>query len=192
MNQADRQSQAFFESRYQAAKDPWQFATSAYELDRYHATLAALSKPRYRRAYEPGCSIGVLTAALARRCGQVIACDLSPTAVQHARERCASCGNVAIHVQDAGEVRPSGRFDLIVFSELGYYFSVHKLSGLAHDLQARLEAGGEFIAVHWLGHSADHVLHGDLVHEVLAASLSLELISQSRHVGFRIDAWRQV
>jgi hypothetical protein len=32
MNIAYRQSQAFFESRYQTAKDPWQFASSAYEL----------------------------------------------------------------------------------------------------------------------------------------------------------------
>jgi SAM-dependent methyltransferase len=191
MSEASRQSQAFFESRYREAADPWQFATSAYELDRYHATLAALSQDRYRRAYEPGCSVGVLTAALAQRCDQVIACDISPTAVGQAQARNAAHGNVSIHVRDVADSMPSGRFDLIIFSELGYYFPIGKLRSLADDLAARLESGGEFMAVHWLGHSDDHVLHGDLVHEVLEASLSLQSISHSRHSGFRIDAWRQ-
>jgi cyclopropane fatty-acyl-phospholipid synthase-like methyltransferase len=185
-----RQSQAFFDSRYQEDTDPWQFASSAYELNRYHATLAALSRARYRRAYEPGCSVGVLTSALARRCEQVIACDISPTAVRQAQERCAAEPNVSIQVWDVGETLPSGRFDLIVFSELGYYFPVNKLRTLARNLDARLEKDGELIAVHWLGLSGDHVLHGDSVHDVLSASLSLEPLSHSRHSGFRIDSWR--
>src|ERR1700760_676889 len=123
MSRGHRQSRAFFESRYQAAPDPWHFASSGYELDRYQATLAALGKARYKRAYEPGCSVGVLTAELAQRCDCLIACDLSPTAVARARERCASYDNVCIEVRDAAETPPSGHFDLIVFSELGYYFS---------------------------------------------------------------------
>jgi SAM-dependent methyltransferase len=191
MNGDYRQSQAFFESRYQAADDPWGFATSAYEQDRYHATLSALSKTRYRRTYEPGCSVGVLTAALAQRSDEVVACDISPTAVMKAQARCAACDNVTIDVQDAAKVAAIGQFDLIVFSELGYYFSVKSLHALAGELLTRLRADGEFIAVHWLGNSGDHLLTGDLVHEVLASSLGLEPIVHSRHAGFRIDSWRQ-
>jgi SAM-dependent methyltransferase len=185
------QSEAFFESRYRACHDPWQFATSAYELDRYRATLAALSRPTYRRAYEPGCSVGVLTAELAHRVDRLIACDLSPTAVARARERCREFSHIEIYRGNAAAVPPGGPFDLMVFSELGYYFSADRLALIAGQMAEELEPGGEFLAVHWLGSSADHLLHGDEVHAVLARTLPGTILTSSRHAGFRIDSWRR-
>lgn len=186
-----RQSQAFFEARYRASSDPWHFASSTYELNRYQATLEALSRANYRRGFEPGCSVGVLTAALARRIDHLIACDISATAVACARERCRSLTNVEIYQRDAEEGPPAARFDLIVFSELGYYFSADRLREMARQLADRLEPGGDFLAVHWLGNSADHVLHGDDVHGVLAQALPCKHVAGSRHAGFRIDSWRK-
>jgi SAM-dependent methyltransferase len=191
MNTMDRQSQAFFEARYQASSDPWQFASSAYELDRYQATLESLSRASYRRGFEPGCSVGVLTAALARRIEHLIACDISATAVACAKARCHELCNVEIHQRNVAEGPPEGTFDLILFSELGYYFSADRLRTIARQMVDRLEPGGEFVAVHWLGNSADHVLHGDEVHEALAHSLPCEQMAGSRHAGFRIDSWRR-
>ena len=48
-------------------------------------TLGALNR-RYRRAFEPGCSIGALTRHLALICDQVEAMDIAPSAVFIARE----------------------------------------------------------------------------------------------------------
>ncbi len=185
------QSRAFFEARYQAASDPWQFAASSYEQDRYQATLDALTQPTYRRGFEPGCSIGVLTAALATRVAELIACDLSDTAVARARERCRAWKQVDIHQGDVADGPPPGRFDLMVFSELGYYFRPDRLRRVAGRMAHSLEPGGEFVAVHWLGISPDHRLHGDAVHQVLAQHLPLQWIGGSRHAGFRIDSWRR-
>ncbi len=191
MNPSGRQSAAFFEARYQASTDPWRFASSTYELNRYRATLDALFRSNYRRGFEPGCSIGVLTAALAGRVEHLIACDIAESAVACAKERCRELSNVQIYHRDAADGPPDGSFDLIVFSELGYYFSIDRLTTMARQMNSRLEPGGEFVAVHWLGHSADHVLHGDVVHEVLRENLACEWIGGSRHPGFRIDSWRQ-
>jgi len=188
---SNRQSRAFFEARYRATRDPWQFASSPYELYRYETTLQALKRAVYRRAFEPGCSIGVLTAALARRVGHLFACDISAAAVATATERCRGLANVEIYQGDAAATMPEGTFDLIVFSELGYYFSADRLGAIARRMADRLDPGGEFTAVHWLGHSADHVLHGDEVHEVLAQTLRCKRIGISRHDGFRIDSWRR-
>jgi Nodulation protein S (NodS) len=58
-------SEASFEAKYRHSPDPWQFAASPYEQRRYAAILRSLSRARYSRAFEPGCSVGVLTAALA-------------------------------------------------------------------------------------------------------------------------------
>lgn len=189
---SNRQSRAFFEACYQASSDPWQFASSAYELARYDASIRALSQSKYRRGFEPGCSVGVLTARLAARVEHLIACDISETAVARAKERCRDLKHVEIHQRDAAVGPPEGTFDLIVFSELGYYFSIGTLQAIAQQLADRLEPGGEFLAVHWLGDSRDHRLRGDEVHEVLGRTLPYAWIGGSRHVGFRIDAWRRL
>jgi SAM-dependent methyltransferase len=192
VNTSSRQSPAFFESRYQESSDPWRFASSGYELNRYQATLDALSRSRYRRGFEPGCSVGVLTAALARRVEHLIACDIAKTAVACAKQRCRELRHVEIYHRDAALGPPAGSFDLIIFSELGYYFSINQLTAMALQMASALEPGGEFVAVHWLGYSSDHVLHGDVVHRVLAENLPCAWIGGSRHAGFRIDSWRQM
>ena len=64
----------YFDQMYAAAPDPWGLSTRWYEARKYALTLALLPEPRYRDAFEPGCSVGVLTGMLAARCGQVLAC----------------------------------------------------------------------------------------------------------------------
>jgi trans-aconitate methyltransferase len=182
-------SRASFELRYQTARDPWNFATSPYERGRYGEILRGLSKARYRSAFEPGCSVGELTVQLASRCDRIFATDVAPTAVGRARRRCARCSNVAIACADLVDGIPAGPFDLIIFSEIGYYFEREELAGIARRLCPTIEPGGEFVAVHWLGHSKDHALHGDAVHRVLERSLDLERIDGHRMPGFRIDRW---
>ncbi len=158
-----------FESRYQGARDPWRFATSPYEQRRYDLTVAALLRPRYERAFEPGCAVGELTRRLSARCDSVLAMDGSPTAVETARDRCHRCANITIRVGEVPDDWPDGRFDLVVLSELGYYFTRPELGDLRERAVDALEAGGTLVGVHWRGHSADHLLHGDEVQAVLGA-----------------------
>jgi trans-aconitate methyltransferase len=178
-----------FEARYRSTPDPWNFATSPYERLRYRETLEGLSRPRYRSAFEPGCSVGELTAQLALRCERVLATDIAPSAIDRARIRCMQSSNVFLACADLASEIPEGPFDLIIFSEIGYYFTRDHLAALARDLARTLDAGGEFVGVHWLGHSQDHVLHGDVVHQVLEASLGLERVKARRAPGYRIDTW---
>jgi trans-aconitate methyltransferase len=178
-----------FERRYRRHPDPWRFASSPYERHRYDVTLAALGRERYGKAIEPGCSVGELTARLALRCDWLLAADVSPTAAARARARCAGLANVVVRCADVEAELPDLDFDLVVFSELGYYFSGPRLSAVAQRLAGRLRSGGEFIAVHWLGHSADHVLHGSDVHRVLRETLTLTPARAQRHDGFLIDSW---
>jgi SAM-dependent methyltransferase len=146
---------------YHQSRDPWNFAQSEYERGRYRATLDALLRPSYRRAFEPGCSIGELTALMALRCDRVVATDVAPSAVAVAKERCRGLRNVDVYQADLANGLPNGPFDLIVMSEVGYYFEPRVLAAIATATAAQLEPGGEFVAVHWLGHSDDHVLGGE-------------------------------
>jgi len=187
---ADACSAAAFEARYAAAVDPWGFASSEYERRRYALTLRALGRSRYRKAYEPGCSIGEFTVQLAERCDELLAVDVAPSAVARARMRCADRPQVRIGCADVAREFPVGPFDLIVFAELGYYFPPGELTRIAQTLTDRLASGGEFLAVHWLGSSPDHHLHGDVVHELLRARLPLQWVDGERHAAFRLDRWR--
>jgi cyclopropane fatty-acyl-phospholipid synthase-like methyltransferase len=188
---ADPCSPAAFERRYRSDADPWEFASSPYERAKYEVTVASLSRTHYPQAWEPGCSIGELTAGLAPRCGTLLATDVAPTAVAQARKRCAAFANVRIECADVLNVPRHHLWDLIVLSEIGYYFNAETLADLAWQVSGALDSGGEIVAVHWLGESDDHALHGDEVHEVLRANLLMpQLLSQS-HAGYRLDSWRK-
>lgn len=178
-----------FEALYRASPDPWRFATSPYEQHRYAATLESLQRTAYRTVFEPGCSVGELTARLATLGERVIAIDIAPSAVMRARERCRHFDNVTVRLATGSTDLPDGPLDLVVFSEIGYYFDVLTLEHYTSALANALESGGEFIAVHWLGTSPTHALHGDSVHETLMATLPLSWVRGSRHDGFRIDSW---
>jgi len=181
-----------FEAKYRRQVDPWDFKFSRYERRRYAATLGALGRAHYLDAFEPGCSIGEFTALLAPRCDRLLATDISLTAARRAVVRCAEFPGVEVKCADIRSELPSGPFELVVFSEIGYYFDAADLGDIATRLAATISGGGEFIAVHWLGHSTDHALHGDEVHDLLRSHLPLEWVCGNRFDGFRIDQWRKL
>jgi SAM-dependent methyltransferase len=164
---------SYFEAMYAESADPWGFATRWYERRKYALTMAALPREHYRRGFEPGCSIGVLTARLARRCASLLATDIAPAAVAAARERLASYGGVEVGQLAVPQDWPAGHFDLIVLSELGYYLSADDLELLVDRSVSSLEPGGSLVAVHWRHPVTDYPLRGDDVHDLLASSPDL-------------------
>jgi predicted TPR repeat methyltransferase len=182
-------SQDFFDAKYKADIDPWDFAGSSYEQTRYDEIINTLGARHFHRAFEPGCSIGVLTERLGAICDRVEASDISSVAVARARARCHRQPGVAVQVGSLPESIPEGSFDLIVLSEVGYYLAPKTLTYLARDLAARLTPDGLLLAAHWLGTSQDHVLRGDEVHEILDGTLGLKRIHRRRYEGFRVDLW---
>src|ERR1700761_1548019 len=141
-------SPAFFDAIYERNPDPWSFASSSYELGRYDCILRALPQRRYKRAFEPGCSIGVLTERLASICDEVEAMEISCIAVDRARQRCSTQTNVHVVCASMLDQMPLGEFDLVVFSEIGYYFVASQLASLIDDLITQISRGGTFLAAH--------------------------------------------
>ncbi|MGH9271180.1 MAG: SAM-dependent methyltransferase [Ilumatobacteraceae bacterium] len=180
-----------FERRYRDDPDPWDFATSEYEQGRFDRTVACLAGRRFRRAFEPGCAGGELTARLAGHCDELVAWDGAPSVVDHARRRLAAAhvANVELDVGVIPADWPTGRFDLIVLSEIGYYFDRSALDDLITTTASSLTADGLLVATHWLGRSADHLLAGDEVHTAIDSCTELEHRDGERYPGFRIDRW---
>src|SRR5215470_7429555 len=111
---------SYFDGMYAASGDPWQLQDRWYEQRKFAITMALLPHPRYRHAFEPGCSVGVLTEQLARRCDRVTATDVAAAALDAARARLPDEG-VTLLRQSLDEPWPATDFDLIVISEVGYY-----------------------------------------------------------------------
>jgi SAM-dependent methyltransferase len=160
-----------FEDLYRARNDPWNFAASPYERARYATTIDWLGGRTFSRAFEPACSVGELTALLAERCAEVVACDVSATACAAARRRTAEAPYVDILHAAVPEWWPDGTFDLVVLSEIGYYSDPAGVEALARRTRSSLGGPAVVVAVHWLGRSADHRQHGSAVHDQLEAVL---------------------
>ena len=149
---------AYFEAIYRRDPDPWGFRTSAYEAEKYAATLASLSAPRYGSALEVGCSIGVFTRQLAVRCDALTAIDASEAALDVARQDCRDLTNVTFGLAVVPDQFPQAPYDLIVLSEVLYYLSPEDLARLAE--QCMETTASEVVLCHWLGET-NYPLTGD-------------------------------
>ena len=190
-NQPQTVPPEYFDQVYQANRDPWNFETSPYEQEKYATSLAALPNPHYAEAFEIGCSLGVLTAQLAARCGHLLAVDVSEAALAQARQRCAGLPQVELQLMRLPDEFPSQQFDLIVVSEVGYYWSADDLARASQLLMAALQPGGQLLLVHWTPAVHDYPLTGDYVHEHFLAQTGKEHmfrhLSAQRHETYRLD-----
>jgi len=183
---------AYFEGLYQTDDDPWKFATSAYEAEKYARTLEALGDEPVRAALEVGCSIGVFTAALARRCDHVTATEISPTALASARRRCSAQRNIDFRLVQSNGEPLGGPYDLVVLSEVVYFWDDADVAAFATQFEQALAPGGRVVLVHWLGEtdypkSADAGV--DAFRRALRAPYAVE--KAERTADYRLDVWRR-
>ena len=89
---------AYWEAVYRKP-DPWAYG-SDYEQLKYRRTLSLLPATPIAKALEVACSEGRFTAMLASKVGHLVASDISPTALERAKERCRDIGNVEFRQHD--------------------------------------------------------------------------------------------
>lgn len=183
----------YFKGMYATDPDPWRFASSAYERDKYAATLAALPRSRYASGLEVGCSIGVFTHQLCPRCDALIGLDVVPSVLDAARARCANCPNVSFKLAAVPGDWPDGRFDLIVISEVAYYLDRADLARLVARVEGALLPGADIVLVHWLG-VTHYPLSGDDAAEGFIADAQgfARVLKQARTAEYRLDVLRAI
>jgi SAM-dependent methyltransferase len=183
---------SYFDAMYAASADPWGFAERWYEQRKYALTMACLPHRRYASGYEPGCSVGVLSEALAGRCDQLLCSDGSAAAVASARARLAASPHVTVEQRRLPERWPLGSYDLVVLSELLYYFDPADLDVLLASALPSVRESGVLVAVHWRHPVADYPQDGDAVHAALgrhASSAGMALLANHREDDFVLDVY---
>lgn len=172
---------AYFDRMYAGTDDPWALSSRWYEQRKYAITLALLPARRYRHAFEPGCSIGTLTARLARRCDHVTAVDIAGAALRGADARLREAGcrdRVTLTRSSFDAPWPGGPFDLLVLSEVAYYLRADALAAVLRRECPRLQAGATVVAAHWRHEVADYPLTGDAAHAVIAGTPGLRSLGR--------------
>jgi SAM-dependent methyltransferase len=167
---------SYFDDKYAEAADPWLLEARWYERRKYAITLALLPYPRYRHAFEPGCSIGVLTEHLTLRCDHVTATDVATAALDAAHRRlvdAASRERVTLLRRSLDEPWPTTQFDLVVLSEIGYYLEAHELRTVLDREVPRLMRGTGVVAAHWRHPVADYPITGDRANDIIGATQGL-------------------
>lgn len=176
---------SYFDALYAESTDPWDLATRWYERRKYAITLALLPHERYRHAFEPGCSIGVLTDHLSARCDRVTATDVADAALARADARLRASGRrdvVTLLNQSFDSDWPASDFDLVLISELAYYFDAATLRATVDREFPRLQSPATIVTAHWRHPVADYPLSGDTATAIIAAAPGLTRIG-----GYRDD-----
>ncbi|MGY2438374.1 SAM-dependent methyltransferase [Pseudomonas sp. SDO52101_S400] len=179
----------YFEGLFAGNNDPWGFRQRWYEQRKRLVTLAALPRPHYRAIFEPGCANGELGAALAERCDRLLCCDTSAAAANLARTR--------LSLFDHAEVRhgrlpvdwPEEKFDLIVFSEIGYYLDRQDLTEVIHRISDSLTADGQLLACHWRPVIEGCPLNARQVHDQIHEQLHLPRLVLHQEADFLLEVW---
>jgi SAM-dependent methyltransferase len=184
-------SDEHFLGMYLAKDDPWDLATKWHDQRKYAVTVASLPRERYRSAYEPGCSVGLLTRMLAPRCDRLLAVDCVDSAVEQTRAEVRDFPHVVAERAMLPAGLPDATFDLIVIGDLLYYLSAADLDALLDGLVQRLEPGGDIVSVHFRDRQQGGNYDGHHVHEALAARAGLDRLVHHEDEWFLLDVLRR-
>ncbi len=183
---------AYFEGLYADKPDPWDFATSDYEARKYDETIAAIEDEHGGRALEVGCSIGILTRRLALLCDRLVATEVSRVALEQAEAHCADQTNIDFRLVSGADEGFDGSYDLIVLSEVVYYWDDADLDRVAAGIRRTLVPAGRILLVHYILET-DYPKSGDDAVSALGARLRgfVSFDVSRRAEAYRLDLWRR-
>jgi predicted TPR repeat methyltransferase len=164
----DQKIRTFMDSLWERG-DPWDFESSAYERDRCVHLLKMLAGQRYTRVLEIGCGAGYLTRLLAPHADQLVALDISQTAIERARALSTRQTGVDFRVANIMEYKPQADspWDLIIFSDtmcyLGWLYPFFDVAYLAVQLFDATRSGGRLMLANSMGENDDWLLRPWLI-----------------------------
>jgi SAM-dependent methyltransferase len=177
-----------FRNLYEFSPDPWDLAGSAYEAAKYEHTLDMLGDRHFAAGLEVGCSVGVLTKRLARRCDALLAVDIVEEPLRLARARCADLTHVQFVRMQAPQDWPNQTFDLVVLSEILYFLSLVDIKYCARRVVDSTTSNAALLLVNWLGRTDDPSTGDEAADGFIAAVDGLFRVDRAERTNrYRID-----
>jgi len=187
-------SEKYFDDVYSANTDPWNFEGSDYERAKYAVTINALTKPMYHNVFEIGCSIGVLSEMLVKKCEKLLAVDAVEAPLIQARHRLEAYPNVQVERMTVPGDFGNEMYGLILISEVAYYLDDAGLEMLRKKTMEQLSKGGQLLMVHWTPKVHDYPQTGDYVNDYFLEldKKGLKHLQQQRHQTYRLDSFEKI
>lgn len=185
-----------FELMYQRNPDPWRVASDWYERRKRDLLLASLPLERYRHGFEPGCGNGETTLKLLERCDRLCAVDFSQKAIQLCKERIPTECQGRLTLQslalpvDWPDI-PKNGFDLIVVSEISYYFNDKNLNIFNNQCISSLSNEGHLLLCHWIHPAPDRKQSTEVLHKGLNKNLQLKSLVAHQDTDFHLRVWQK-
>lgn len=163
-DQAGQKALEFAENLWKHG-DFWEFETAEYELVRFARTIEVLQGARFPRGVELGCGAGYFTRLLAPHVDQLVAYDISPTAIERARAAVGPSGGIDFRAGNAMDYawRADAPWDLIVINDticyLGWLYSFFDIAWFVSEIHAAIRPGGRFLMANTMDkHGYDKLL----------------------------------
>lgn len=183
----------YFDDIFGSDDDPWNLASSEYEAAKFAHTHDVLADRRYGRALEIGCAHGVLTGHLAPLCDSLLGVDISTKALAKARERVGDRPGVSLaQMAFPQECPEADDFELVVLSEVAYYWGLVDLARAGEWLCNHVSPDGRIILVHYIAQT-DYPRSGDEAAEALWSELAaaFDVERAERRDLYRLDLWKR-
>ncbi len=161
---------------YESGPDPYGFE-SPEEQAKYLETLSLLDDVRYARALEVGAGEGLFTEMLLPYCDALVAVEVSEVALSRAEARIGDVPGLSLERRTFPLDLPEGTFDLIVVSDVAYFWTPEVLDRGLALIAERLRPGGRLLLLHYRGLFGAPVT-GDYVHD--------RALAVARHSGFDV------
>jgi SAM-dependent methyltransferase len=133
--------------------------------------------------------VGELSFRLADRCDHLLSCDREPRAVAAATARLAGKDAARAEHLIVPEQWPEGEFDLVVLSEILYYFDAATVDRLLEHVKKSLVPGETLAAVHWRHPVSDHTQSAQGVHDTVNALPWLTSAARHNEPDFLLDVF---
>jgi len=171
--------------------DPFGFDVHPEEQLKFDRTLEVCGDGPLGRVLELGCAVGTFTEVLAPRATDVLAIDVSQSAVDQVLRRLDGQDHVRAVAMDIPDEFPDETFDLVIASDVLYYLPVPVLQRCVDRIEESLAPGGTFVSVHYVPRMGS-VLNGEEAHDVIIAHTRLEhTLSERAEFGpgrtYRVD-----
>lgn len=129
----------------ETAQDAWNYTRNAFEEDRFGMIVDTLSAIHAAKALEVGCAEGHLTRRLAGSVEDLLACDIMPEAIERARANCDDLDNIRFLAMDVRTHWPEEMFDLVVYSDVLYFFSKREVRRVIRDSAQHVRERGHLL-----------------------------------------------
>lgn len=162
----------YFDTLYHDNADPWHYQTRWYEQRKRAISLAVLPHAHYATAIELGCSNGVFSEQLAKRCDTLLCLDGNAQAVALAKHRLAKSPHVSVTQAIIPQALPVQQFDLIVIGEILYYLTLPQINAVIDWVKNALTPNGTLLCCHWRYPIDGFEMTGESVHQVLGQAFN--------------------